>query len=106
MHPGSTRRAFPVSLQQAAAEAPTLAALAALARDSAERLKAVETMIPPALRQAIQPGPVDGTHWCLLVTGNAAAAKLRQLLPALQGRLRQQGWQVDAIRIKVLAGAR
>ncbi|MFP5373433.1 MAG: DciA family protein [Gammaproteobacteria bacterium] len=106
MSTASTRRAYPVSLQQAAAEAPTLAALAALARDSADRLKAIETLIPPALRQAIQPGPIDGAHWCLLVTGNAAAAKLRQLLPALQARLRQQGWQVDAIRIKVLAGAR
>lgn len=106
MHPGSTRRAFPVTLQQAAAEAPTLAALAALARESADRLKAIEALIPAPLRQAIQPGPIDGAHWCLLVTGNAAAAKLRQLLPALQARLRQLGWQVDTIRIKVLAGAR
>lgn len=106
MHPDSTRRAYPVSLQQAAAEAPTLAALAALARESANRLKAVETLIPAGLRQALQPGPVEGASWCVLVTGNAAAAKLRQLLPALQTRLRQQGWQVDVIRIKVLTSAR
>jgi hypothetical protein len=44
---------------------------------------------------------VDGTSWCLLVTGNAAAAKLRQLLPALQAHLRSRGWEVNSIRLKV-----
>lgn len=106
MHFDPTRRSGAVSLQQAAAQAPALAALTALARDSADRLRAVEGLIPAALRQAIQAGPVEGASWCLLVTGNAAAAKLRQLLPALQARLRQQGWQVDTIRIKVLNGVR
>lgn len=96
-----TRRLHPVTLQQAAEEAPSLAKLAALARESGERLKAVELLIPAALRSAVKAGPVDGPAWCLLVDSNAAAAKLRQVLPALQTRLRDRGWEVNSIRIKV-----
>jgi hypothetical protein len=95
------RRLHPVTLQQAADESPTLARLAELARDSGERLKAVELLIPLPLRPAIKAGPIDGPVWCLLVDSNAAAAKLRQVLPALQNRLRDRGWEVTSIRIKV-----
>jgi hypothetical protein len=69
------------SLHQAAEGSPTLGSLMARARDSAERLKAVEGLIPPAMRGAIQAGPAEGDVWCLLVKGSAAAAKLRQLRP-------------------------
>lgn len=95
------RRHHSVSLQQAAQESPTLARLTELARDSGERLKAIERLIPDALRSAIKPGPIDGEAWCLLVESNAAAAKLRQLLPSLQSHLRSRGWQVNSIRLKV-----
>lgn len=78
-----------------------LAQLAALARDSSERLKAVESLVPPALRPALQAGPIEGSTWCLLVKSNAAAAKLRQLLPAMQAHLRSKGWEVNAIRLKI-----
>lgn len=90
-----------MTLQQAAEEAPTLARLAQLARDSGERLRAIEAAIPPPLRASIRPGPVEGTTWCLLVDSNAAAAKLRQLLPLLQQKLNSRGWEVTAIRLKV-----
>jgi len=90
-----------VTLQQAAEESPTLAALAGLARESGERLQAVQSLIPPALRVAVRAGPIEGTQWCLLVQGNAAAAKMRQLLPVLTGRLREKGWAIDTIRLKV-----
>jgi len=95
------RRHHPVSLQQAAEEAPTLARLAQLARESAERLRAIESSIPAALRACIRPGPIEGTTWCLLVDSNAAAAKLRQLLPLLQQSLRHRGWEVTAIRLRL-----
>ena len=98
-----SRHRLPVTLQQAAEESPTLAALASLARESAQRLEAVHPLIPPALRTAVKAGPIEGTDWCLLVKGNAAAAKLRQLLPVLTGRLREQGWAVETIRLKVQA---
>lgn len=95
------RRPTPFTLQQAAEQSPTLASLAAQARDTKERLKAVEGLIPIDLRAAIQAGPVNENDWCLLVRGNAAAAKLRQLLPMLQARLQTRGWTVTTIRIKV-----
>ena len=95
------RRHDPVPLHVAAEESPTLARLAQLARESGERLQAIESLIPAPLRARVRPGPIDGTGWCLLVEGNAAAAKLRQLLPVLQAKLNSRGWQVTAIRLKV-----
>ncbi len=95
------RRHYAVTLQQASEESPTLARLTALTRDSGDRLKAIELLIPAALRPAVQAGPIDGDSWCLLVKSNAAAAKIRQLLPALQAHLRSRGWEVNAIRLKV-----
>jgi len=93
-----------ISLQQAAEGSPTLGSLMARARDTAERLKAVEGLIPPAMRGAIQAGPAEGDVWCLLVQGSAAAAKLRQLAPMLVTRLKNRGWDVASIRIKVHTG--
>jgi len=78
-----------------------LARLAQLARESGERLLAIESLIPTALRSAVKAGPIDGTSWCLLVDSNAAAAKLRQVLPALKTHLCNRGWQVNSIRLKV-----
>jgi len=90
------------SLLQAAQESPTLAQLSQLMRESSLRLRALDVLISPALRTAIQAGPIEGSSWCLLVSSNAAAAKLRQMLPALQAHLQSQGFDVQAIRLKVL----
>ena len=98
------RRTQSVTLMQASQESPTLARLTELTGDSRDRLKALDSLIPPALRSALQAGPIDGTSWCLLVEGNAAAAKIRQLLPALLAHLRSRGWDVTAIRLKVQVG--
>ncbi|MBA4112404.1 MAG: hypothetical protein C0492_03410 [Verminephrobacter sp.] len=95
------RRHHAVTLQQAADASPMLAQLAALTRESSERLKAVESLVPPALRPALQAGPIEGTTWCIMVKSNAAAAKLRQLVPAMQAHLRSKGWQVNVIRLKI-----
>ena len=99
--PPTHRRLHPVTLQQAADESPTLARLAQLARESGERLQAVELLIPASLRAAVRPGPIDGPAWCLLVDSSAAAAKLRQVLPALMAHLCGSGWEVTSIRLKV-----
>jgi hypothetical protein len=96
------RRFNAVTLQQATDGSPTLASLAARVHDTNMRLHAVLALIPPEMHAAIQAGPVDETGvWCLLVQGSAAAAKLRQMQPALQARLRNNGWDGATIRIKV-----
>lgn len=95
------RRHHSVTLQQAADEAPVLSQLVSLARDSNARLRAIEPLVPASLYAGLKAGPIDGPSWCLLVQSNAAAAKLRQLLPALLAHLRSKGWEISAIRLKV-----
>jgi hypothetical protein len=77
-----------------------------LVRESNDRLKAIESLLPAALRPAVKAGPIDGESWCLLVSGNAAAAKVRQLIPLIQARLLNRGWKVTSIRLKLLIAKR
>jgi len=105
-HPFSlamTRRNYPISLQQAAQSSPTLSKLVAMTQDSSARLQAIQPLIPITLRKVVQAGPIEGSCWCLLVKSNAAAAKLRQLLPAFAAHLRVKGWDVTEIRLRVQA---
>ncbi|WP_091998738.1 hypothetical protein [Polaromonas sp. OV174] len=87
---------------QAAGNSPSLARLTELVRESNDRLKAIESLLPEPLRAAVKAGPIDGESWCLLVSGNAAAAKIRQLTPLIQARLLSKGWKVSSIRLKIL----
>lgn len=91
-----------VTFNQAVQNSPSLARLANLVQESNDRLKAIESLIPEALRPAVQAGPIDDEVWCLLVSSNAAAAKVRQLLPLMQSRLIGKGWKVTSIRLKIL----
>ncbi len=91
-----------VTLHQAVGESPSLARLTQLVGESNQRLKAIEALIPAGLRPAVKAGPIDGENWCLLVNGNAAAAKVRQLMPLIQASLLRQGWRVTSIRLKIL----
>lgn len=95
------RRKHTVTLLQASQDSPTLAKLIDLNRESVARLKTVELLIPTALRPFVQAGPIEGSIWCLILANNAAAAKIRQLLPALTAHLRVKGWEVSSIRLKV-----
>ncbi|MFO1263615.1 MAG: hypothetical protein U1E84_09815 [Rhodoferax sp.] len=95
------RRKPTLTLLQATEQAPTLSRLAELASESRRRLHAVESLIPPHLRQSLSAGPIDGLEWCLLANNNAAAAKVRQLSPSLLAHLRSKGCEIDSIRIKV-----
>jgi hypothetical protein len=94
-------RFSPVTLQEATQNSPTLARLTELSRDSVARLKAIESLIPEPLRKTLTAGPIEGDEWCLIVSGNAAAAKIRQLQPSLLAHLRTKGWAVQSIRLKV-----
>lgn len=49
----------------------------------------------------VKPGPVDEAGWSLLAANASVAAKLRQLQPRLEEMLRERGWEVSAIRVKV-----
>jgi hypothetical protein len=95
------RRQHSVTLFQASQDSPTLAKLTELSRDSVARLKAIEALIPSPLRTCIKAGPIEGAVWCLILESNSAAAKIRQLLPAMAAHLRVKGWDVESIRLKV-----
>jgi hypothetical protein len=98
------RRRHAISLQQATRESETLSRLCDLAEESAQRLKSIESLLPGSLRAGVHAGPIDGAVWCLLLDNNAVAAKVKQLLPALQAHLRAKGWEISAIRLKVQTG--
>jgi hypothetical protein len=74
-------------------------------RDSRARLDAIAGLLPEGLRPAVRPGPLDDAGWVLLVADSSAAAKLRQLMPALEAALLAAGWPAVAVRIKVLPRA-
>jgi len=69
--------------------------------DSDARFAAIRSLLPAGLIPHVKPGPVDDEGWSLLAANASVAAKLRQLQPRLEEDLRQRGWQVIAIRIKV-----
>jgi hypothetical protein len=95
------RRHHAIPLQQAAQESPSLSRLLERVRASSSRLEVVRPLLPAPLRASVQAGPMDEGQWCLLVSSNAVAAKLRQLLPTLQLQLQAKGLAVEHIRIKV-----
>jgi hypothetical protein len=90
-----------VTALQAAHENPSLAQLADLSAESKRRLQSLDELIPKSIHGRIQPGPIDGGTWCLLVENSAVAAKVRQLLPELQAQLRVKRFNVTSIRIKI-----
>ncbi len=100
--PARRHQAIPVL--QASMDSPPFARLAELSRESNSRLKAIQPLLPASLVGSITAGPIDGVQWCLLVDNSAAAAKLRQMLPALVSHLRAKGYGVEAIRLKVHKG--
>ena len=100
-----TRRHYAISLEQAAKESPALAQVVGQARESADRLRAIQELMPPAMRPLVKAGPIEGDGWCLLVTNSSAATKLRQLLPAFEAHLRSKGWNVQRIRLRVRSGS-
>ena len=91
-----------MTVHQAVESSPSLGLLAELVRESSARLKAIESLIPETLRPLVAAGPINGESWCLLVAGNAAAAKMRQLTPLIQSGLISKGYKITSIRLKIL----
>jgi len=96
------RRHYAISLHQAAQESPTLARLVERVNASSRRMEVVRPLLPAPLRASVQAGPMEEDQWCLLVSSNAVAAKLRQLLPTLRLQLQARGLAVASIRIKII----
>ncbi len=96
------KRASPsVTLLQASQDNSSLASLMQRHSESTRRLQAITALLPAHLRSGIKAGPIDDAAWCLLLNNNSTAAKLRQLLPALEAHLRVQGLGVKSIRLKI-----
>jgi hypothetical protein len=72
--------------------------------DSNARFEAIRSSLPATITLHVRPGPVDDAGWSLLAANASVAAKLRQLQPRLEDVLRERGWQVSAIRVKVQSG--
>ena len=70
-------------------------------QESRAHYDAVAPLLPPTLRADVRAGPMDGDCWTLLAAHNPAAAKLRQMLPALLQRLHDRGWQGPSIKVRV-----
>jgi hypothetical protein len=92
-----------LSIADALQRSAPLAHLRQRLQDSNARFAAIHALLPAPLAPHVSAGPVDEDGWTLLVANASVGAKLRQLQPRLEERLRQRGWQVSAIRIKVFA---
>jgi hypothetical protein len=90
-----------VTLLQASQSNPGLARLMDLQRESNARLQAITALIPTTLRSQVQAGPIEDGVWCLLLSNNTTAAKIRQLLPAFESHLRVHSLDVKSIRLKI-----
>ena len=88
-------------IEQALQLSAPLARLRERMRDSNDRFEAIRSSLPAAMAAHVKPGPVDELGWSLLAANAAVAAKLRQLQPRLEEIVREKGWPVSAIRVKV-----
>ena len=91
-------------IEQALRQSPALVRLQQLMLESDARFEAIRSSLPAAMAAHVKPGPLDDSGWSLLAANASVAAKLRQLQPHLEDVLRERGWQVSAIRIKVQTG--
>jgi len=88
-------------IAQALRERAPLGRLSERLRLSNTLYDAVAPALPRGLAAQVSAGPVDDEGWSLLCSNAAVAAKLRQLVPTLQQRLRDGGKRVATIRVKV-----
>jgi hypothetical protein len=92
-----------VTIEQASLQSPVLARLTQQGQESVRRFEAIKFLLPEAIRQAVKPGSIDNSVWCLLAENAAVAAKLRQLLPSILDQLSAQGTEITAIRVRVVS---
>lgn len=80
----------------------SLASLLAGHRRAQACVARLRPALPPALRALIRPGPIEGATLHLFVEHNAAAAKMRQLLPYLLETLRVAEPELTEVKLKIV----
>ncbi|MFN3861349.1 MAG: hypothetical protein ACK4R2_07750 [Roseateles sp.] len=90
----------PIPVAQALRAHESLVRLGERLEASRRRLRVIAPALPGNLRASIQAGPLDEDGWSLLVANAAVAAKVRHLLPRLEGLLAQAGLP-GRIRVKL-----
>ncbi|MHA3903831.1 DciA family protein [Castellaniella sp. WN] len=72
---------------------------------TARELLAIQAVLagtlPPALARRIRVARIDGLQITVMVPGPAHAARLRQLTEAAAGRIREAGWPVERIVVRI-----
>lgn len=89
-------------IDQVMRDSDALTLLTQRLRASQARLDALKPLLPPALRNQVQAGPLDESGWTLLASSQAAAAKLRYMVPAFEAHLRVQGYDGPPVRLKLM----
>lgn len=90
------------TLEEAVQCTPSLSHLLLRLKASQQYLACVKPLIGATLLPTICAGPIEETTWCLIVKGNAVAAKLRQMLPQLIEHLRAHGHPITSIRLRIV----
>ncbi len=91
-----------LSIDEALAGSDALAQLSRRVQQSQQRLAMIAPLLPAAMQGSVRAGPIDEAGWSLLASNNAVAAKLRQMLPALQAHLQSLGIDGPPLRVKLL----
>jgi hypothetical protein len=82
-------------------DSPSLLALAAVARRTAELQRLYVEAVPAELSKASRVGWARAGELFIAAGNGAVAAKLRQIAPRLLSRFRQQGHEFKTMRIEV-----
>lgn len=88
-------------LSGALADSVPLSALLARVRESERRLALAAPSMPAGLAALVRAGPLDEEAWVLLAEHSAAAAKLRQCVPAIEAALAARGVVGPMVKIKI-----
>ncbi len=89
-------------MAEALARSGPLQSLLGRLRAAEARVAVVRALLPPALAERVQPGPLeDDGSWSLIAPNPAAAAKLRQWLPTLAAALKARGLGDGAVAVRV-----
>jgi len=99
--PSSAASSTALSITDALAGSAPLVRLRESLRESNARFEAIRVAIPRPMLSHVRPGPVDLDGWSLLAANPSVAAKLRQLRPQFEEMLRDAGWNLCIVRIKL-----